>query len=37
MKKILVIAILLITGVNSAQEFKLAPYTQYLVENPFII
>ena len=37
MKKLLVIAILLITGVNSAQEFKLAPYTQYLVENPFII
>ncbi len=37
MKKILVIAILLITGLSNAQEFKLAPYTQYLVENPFII
>lgn len=37
MKKILIIALLLITGLSKAQEFKLAPYTQYLVENPFII
>ena len=38
MKKIFVIIILLIASIKSeAQEFKLAPYTQYLVENPFII
>jgi len=37
MKKILIITLLLITGLSKAQEFKLAPYTQYLVENPFII
>jgi len=37
MKKIAIIILLLITGIAGAQEFKLAPYTQYLVENPFII
>ncbi len=38
MKKIIVIIILLVAGFKSySQEFKLAPYTQYLVENPFII
>jgi len=38
MKKIIVLAILLAAGFKSySQEFKLAPYTQYLVENPFII
>jgi len=37
MKKILIITLLLVTALSKAQEFKLAPYTQYLVENPFII
>ena len=37
MKKVLIIAFLLITGFSKAQEFKLTPYTQYLVENPFVI
>ena len=37
MKKIILIAILLLSLMTKAQEFKLAPYTQYLVENPFVI
>jgi len=37
MKKIIVIAILLLSLMTKAQEFKLTPYTQYLVENPFVI
>ena len=37
MKRIVVIVILLVTGWTNAQEFKLTPYTQYLVENPFVI
>ncbi len=37
MKKIALIIVLLITGITGAQEFKLTPYTQYLVENPFVI
>ncbi len=37
MKKILIITLLLVTALSKGQEFKLAPYTQYLVENPFII
>ncbi len=38
MKKLFIIAILLIAGMKSySQEFKLTPYTQYLVENPFVI
>lgn len=38
MNKLIVLAILLLISFGSkAQEFKLTPYTQYLVENPFII
>ena len=37
MKRILVIIILLSASLGNAQEFKLTPYTQYLVENPFLI
>ena len=37
MKKIIIIVILFVTGWTNAQEFKLTPYTQYLVENPFLI
>jgi len=37
MKKISVIVILLLSLMTKAQEFKLTPYTQYLVENPFVI
>jgi type IX secretion system PorP/SprF family membrane protein len=37
MKKIIVIAILLLSLLVKAQEFKLTPFTQYLVENPFVI
>lgn len=38
MKKLIVLAILLLLSyVSKAQEFKLTPYTQYLVENPFVI
>ncbi|MCF6297372.1 MAG: type IX secretion system membrane protein PorP/SprF [Flavobacteriaceae bacterium] len=38
MKKLIVIAVLLLSSVvGKAQEFKLSPYTQYLIENPFII
>ena len=37
MKKIIIVVILFVTGWANAQEFKLTPYTQYLVENPFLI
>lgn len=37
MKKIVIITLLLVATLVKAQEFKLAPYTQYLVENPFVI
>ncbi len=37
MKKIIIVIILFVTGWTNAQEFKLTPYTQYLVENPFLI
>ena len=37
MKKVIIILILLISFNVEGQEFKLAPYTQYLVENPFVI
>ena len=37
MKKAIIIFILFVTGWTYAQEFKLTPYTQYLVENPFLI
>ncbi len=37
MKKIILIVILLLSIIVKAQEFKLAPYSQYLVENPFVI
>ena len=37
MKKIIIIAIILLSFMAKAQEFKLAPYSQYLVENPFVI
>ena len=37
MKKIAIILFLMVTGLGYAQEFKLTPYTQYLVENPFLI
>jgi len=37
MKKIIIIAMLLLSIMLKAQEFKLAPYSQYLVENPFVI
>ncbi|MCP4884390.1 MAG: type IX secretion system membrane protein PorP/SprF [Flavobacteriales bacterium] len=37
MKKIIIVIILFVTGWANAQEFKLTPYTQYLVENPFLI
>jgi type IX secretion system PorP/SprF family membrane protein len=37
MKKVIIVIILFVTGWTNAQEFKLTPYTQYLVENPFLI
>ncbi len=37
MKKAIIVIILFVTGWTNAQEFKLTPYTQYLVENPFLI
>ena len=37
MKKLIIVIILFVTGWTNAQEFKLTPYTQYLVENPFLI
>ncbi len=37
MKKIIIIIILMVASLSNAQEFKLTPYTQYLVENPFLI
>jgi type IX secretion system PorP/SprF family membrane protein len=37
MKKLIVISILIFALKGYAQEFKLSPYTQYLVENPFSI
>jgi len=37
MKKLIIVFIILISGWANAQEFKLTPYTQYLVENPFLI
>lgn len=37
MKRIIIVIILFVTGWTNAQEFKLTPYTQYLVENPFLI
>jgi type IX secretion system PorP/SprF family membrane protein len=37
MKKIIIVIILFVSGWTNAQEFKLTPYTQYLVENPFLI
>ena len=37
MKRIIVIVFLMIAGLGYGQEFKLTPYTQYLVENPFLI
>ncbi len=37
MKRIIVIIILMSASLGYAQEFKLTPYTQYLVENPFLI
>ena len=37
MKKVIIVIILFVSGWTNAQEFKLTPYTQYLVENPFLI
>ncbi len=37
MKRIIIIALLLLSINVKAQELKLTPYTQYLVENPFVI
>ncbi len=37
MKKLIIVFIILVSGWANAQEFKLTPYTQYLVENPFLI
>lgn len=37
MKKLIVFATFLSAILGNAQEFKMAPYTQYLVENPFTI
>ena len=37
MKRIIVIVILLLSLMGKAQEFKMAPFTQYLIENPFVI
>ena len=37
MRKYLIIIFIAICGISNAQEFKLTPYTQYLVENPFLI
>ncbi|MGA9270984.1 MAG: PorP/SprF family type IX secretion system membrane protein, partial [Lutimonas sp.] len=37
MKRIIVIILLMSASLGYAQEFKLTPYTQYLVENPFLI
>lgn len=37
MKKVILIIVFLCGLVVKAQEFKLSPYTQYLVEHPFVI
>jgi len=37
MKKIIVIVMLLLSLMGKAQEFKMTPFTQYLIENPFVI
>lgn len=37
MKKLIIVFIILVSSWANAQEFKLTPYTQYLVENPFLI
>lgn len=37
MKKIVFIILLSFAAVGSSQELKLSPYSQYLVENPFVI
>lgn len=37
MKKIIIVILFFVTAFLNAQEFKLAPFTQYLVENPFLI
>ncbi|MEN8124534.1 MAG: type IX secretion system membrane protein PorP/SprF [Bacteroidota bacterium] len=37
MKKFIIILIFVFALTGNAQEFKMSPYTQYLVENPFSI
>lgn len=37
MKKLVIFTIMLMATISYAQEFKLSPYSQYLVENPFVI
>jgi len=37
MKKLFIISVLIFAIKSYGQEFKLSPYTQYLVENPFSI
>ena len=37
MKRIIIIGLFICSVAGWSQEFKLTPYTQYLVENPFII
>ena len=37
MKKVIYIILFACTFLVNAQEFKLSPYTQYLIENPFVI
>ena len=34
MKKLVIFTIMLMATISYAQEFKLSPYSQYLVENP---
>ncbi len=37
MKKLVIFTIMLMATISYSQEFKLSPYSQYLVENPFVI
>ena len=37
MKKLIIVILFFVTAFSNAQEFKLTPFTQYLVENPFLI
>lgn len=37
MKKLIAITFILLSAISFGQELKLTPYSQYLVENPFVI